>query len=146
MKVILLENIKALGNKYDVKNVKDGYARNFLFPKGLAKIAANIEIKELEAQKAAQQKKEQEAKKQLESLAKELAGREFCFTIKTGEKDEVFGSVTKEDIKKSVSASVSNDNIEVNLEKPIKKLGEHQVEINLGGGIKTNIKINVAAS
>ncbi len=175
MKVILLQNIKGLGNRYDVKNVKDGYARNFLFPKGFAKIATNKEVKELETQKAVQQKEKQEAKNQLELLAKKLAEQEFRFTIKTGEKGEVFGSISKEDIKKAVSTSISlpvgdlpkgyND-IEVNLEKPIKKLGEHQVEINLGGparhasraknaeagrqgeaggGIKTNIKVNVAA-
>jgi large subunit ribosomal protein L9 len=137
MRVILLQNISKLGNKYDVKRVADGYARNFLIPKGLVKVATEQTIKELKAQKAARSKEEQEIKNKLETLVKDLAHQEFRFTLKIGKKGEVFGSVTKDDIKERLLMT----NVEVNLERPIKKLGEHQVEINLGKGVKTTIKV-----
>jgi len=147
VKIVLLQNIKGLGNKYDIKNVADGYARNFLIPKGLAKIATEKTIKEIEIQKAAWQKQEQEIKNKLEILAKDLANREFKFALKTGKKGEVYGSVTKDDIKTRIYTDVNTDlhgyleNIEVSLEKPIKTLGEHQVEIDLSRGVKTKIKL-----
>ena len=147
MRIILLREIKGLGNKFDIKQVKDGYARNFLIPRGLAKIATEQVIKELETQKAAWQKEEQEIKNKLETLAKELSGQEFKFTLKTGKKGEVFGSVAKSDIKTRIYTDMKTDlhgyleNLEINLEKPIKKLGEHQVEVDLGGGVKTLIKV-----
>ncbi len=159
MRIILLQDIKGFGRKFDVKNVKDGYARNFLLPQNLAKIATERVIKELETQKAAWQKEEQEIKNKLETLAKEFSGQEFKFTLKTGKKGEVFGSVGKNDIKTLMAANIGTNfheylkDIEVNLERPIKKLGEHQVEIDLGkparlndisrsgGGVKTLIKV-----
>lgn len=152
MRIILLENIKGLGQKYDVKNVADGYARNFLIPKGLAKIATEEAIKELAAQKAAWEKKEQEIEAKLKTLAKDLAGQEFHFNLKTGKKGEVFGSVTKDDIKTRIHADLNADSrryfedIEINLEQPIKTLGEHRVEIDLGKGVKTNVKIIVESA
>lgn len=146
MKVILLQNIKSVGRKFEVRQVKDGYARNFLFPRGLAKIATDNTVKELETQKAAWQKEEQEIKNQLEALAQKLAGQEFRFQLKTGKKEEVFGSVNKEDIKKAVMAKISNGDIEIDLQRPIKKLGEHQVEINLGGAAKTTVKVIIEPS
>jgi len=149
MKVILLQDIKGLARKFDVKEIKDGYARNFLIPKGLVKIATEQTVKELETQKFAWSKEKQEIKNKLETLAKDLAGQEFKFALKTGKKGEVFGSVSKDDIKTRIYADIDADlrgyleDIEVNLERPIKKLGEHQVEINLGKGVKVNIKVSV---
>ncbi|MDP3015122.1 MAG: 50S ribosomal protein L9 [bacterium] len=140
MKIILLQDIKGFGKKFDVKNVANGYARNFLIPKGLAKIATDIAVKKLETQKAGQEKEEQEAKIELEKIAKNLENQELEFTVKTGEKGEVFGSVSKNDIKTRITANIDKD-VEVNLERPIKTLGEHQVEIDLGKGVK--IKVNV---
>lgn len=140
MKVIILKDIKGVGKKFDVKNVSDGYARNFLFPQGLAKIATEKTIENLEAQKEAALKEEEKIKDKLIALTKNLESKEFEFKVKTGEKGEVFGSVTKNDIEKSISAP---EDIEVFLDKPIKKLGEHRVEVNLGKGIKANLKIKV---
>lgn len=147
MQIILLQEIKGLGKKFDVKEVKSGYARNFLIPNGLAKIATKQAIKELESQKAVWEKEEQEIKNKLEILAKELSGQEFKFTLKTGKKEEVFGSVAKSDIKTRIYTDMKTDlhgyleNLEVNLKQPIKTLGEHQVEIDLGKGVKTSIKV-----
>ncbi len=150
MKVIFLKDIKGVGKKFDVKNVSDGYARNFLFPQGLAKIATEEAVKNLEAQKAAAAKEEEKNKSELIALAKNFESKEFEFKVKTGDKGEVFGSVAKSDIKTQIYADVKTDlhgydenNIEVELDRPIKKLGEHRVEVNLGKGIKANLKINV---
>ena len=148
MKVILLQNIKGIGKKYDIKEVKDGYAKNFLFPRKLAKIATEQSIKELAVKKEAYEKEEQEIKNKLEILAKDLAGREFNFTVKTGKKGEIFGSINKDDIKDKLMSAGDKSllaDVEINLERPIKTLGEHQVEINLGRGVKTNIKIQALA-
>jgi large subunit ribosomal protein L9 len=146
MKIILLENIKGVGRKFDVKEVKDGYAKNFLFPRGLAKIAAAQSIKELETKKAAYEKEEREIKNKMEVLAKDLAGREFSFTVKTGKKREIFGSINKGDIKdKLLEINALFTNAEVNLERPIKTLGEHRVDIDLSRGVKAKIKLQVLA-
>lgn len=147
MKVILLQDVKGLGNKYDIKNAADGYARNFLLPRKLARIATPDVIKELEVQKSIWQKQEEETKDKLEFSAKTLANQEFRFSVKTGDKGEVFGSVSKDDIKRAILALISNsqfpisNSVEVDLKRPIKKLGESQMEINLGKGIKTSIKV-----
>jgi large subunit ribosomal protein L9 len=148
MKVIILQDIKGIGKKFDIKEIKDGYARNFLIPRGLAKIATDSSIKELETKKSALEKREKELKLKLESLAKKLSEREFVFSLNVGKKGEVFGSITKEDLKTRIDADVNADlheyienNLEIKLEKPIKIIGEHQVEINLGKGIKTTIKL-----
>lgn len=140
MKVIFLKDIKGVGKKFDVKNVSDGYARNFLFPQNLAKATTEEVIKNIENQKKAAIKEEEETKNELIVLAKNLENKEFEFKVKTGDKGEVFGSVTKNDIEKSIAVS---GGIEILLDKPIKKLGEHQVEVNLGKGVRVSLKIKV---
>lgn len=138
MKIIFLQDVKGIGKKFDIKEIKDGYARNFLIPRGLAKIATDAAVKELETKKAMLEKQEKELKSKLESFAKDLSHREFVFSLNTGKKGEVFGSITKEDIKNRINENI---NMEVKLEKPIKTIGEYQVEINLGKGVKKTIKI-----
>lgn len=145
MKVILLADVKGLGKKFDVKTVKDGYARNFLIPKRLAKLADKKSLEELEFKKAIWEKEDRELRAKLEGIARFLALRTFRFVLKTGPKDAVFGSVTKDEVKKAVLAAIPADyqDIAVELERPIKTLGEHLVEIDLGKGVKTRIKISI---
>lgn len=144
MKLILLQDIKGLGKKFDVKDVKDGYARNFLLPQKLAKIATEAAIKELESQKNKQEQEEKEIKTKLEELAKNLEGKEFKFELKTGKKREVFGSLSEADIKKVLSEK--GIEAEILLEKPIKIIGEHQIKIDLGKGVKTTIKVIIESA
>ncbi|MBI5306617.1 50S ribosomal protein L9 [Candidatus Wolfebacteria bacterium] len=147
MKIILLEDIKKLGKKFDVKDVSDGYARNFLIPKKMAKIATDSEVKNLEIKKSANEKKEQEIKQKLDSAAKNLANKEFIFKVKSGNKGEIFEPVGKEAIKNKILEDFSElkkyGNLEINLSKSIKILGEHSIEINFGKGIKGKIKIRL---
>ncbi len=145
MKIILLQDIKGVGEKYDVKNVSDGYARNFLFPKGLAKIAVEEEVKKLEIQKAASEKQQQETEIVLDELAKKLLGKEFHFYPEVGKKGEVYDSVKKESVKKAILNSIADfkipeDEIEIILERPLRTLGEHEVKVKLGQKAKTTIK------
>ena len=137
MKVIILEDIKDFAKKYDIREVKNGYARNFLIPKKLAKLASQNALKELEIKKAEWEKKEEEVKNELRAVADELSKKEIIFELKTGKKDEVFGSVTKDDIKDKLSL----DEGEVKLDKPLKIFGEHKVEIDLSKGVKTKVKV-----
>ncbi len=164
MKVILLQDIKGLGKKFDTKEVKNGYARNFLIPRKLAKIATKEALKELEIKKAVWEKEEQKIKAKLEEIAENLAKQELIFKVKTGKKGEVFGSVNKDDIKTQMATNINPEgprpfrkkggaygagtnfyeylkDIEINLERPIKTLGEHQVEIDLSRGVKVMLKI-----
>ncbi len=148
MKLILLQDIKGVGKKFDVKEIKSGYARNFLLPRGLVKAATEQSIKELEIKKAAWGKEEKEIKGKLELLAKSLTESEFDFSVKTGKKGEVFGSVNKEDIKNKLYEYNGDfkkiSDFEIILERPLKTLGEHQLEINFGKGIKSKIKVTIA--
>lgn len=146
MKMILLQDIKGLGKKFDVKEVKDGYARNFLAPKGLAKIADEKSLKELELQKTSQGIKEKEIREKLEKLAKAISEKELRFKVKTGEKGEVFGSVNKEMIlaeigKNHLLAEELMENIEAELAKPFKTLGRHEVIVDLGKRIKVRAPV-----
>ncbi len=146
MKVILLQDINRVGKKLEIKNVSDGYARNYLIPKGLAKIATNKVVKDIQIKTVVEEKHKEEAKKELENFANTLDEKEFHFYQKVGDKKEVFGSVTKKDIEEIIIKKLPEKiygkiKIEVNLPKSLKTLGEHEVEINLGPGIKKKIKV-----
>lgn len=136
MKVILLQDIKGLGKKYDVKEIRDGYARNFLIPKKLAAIATPAMLQ----QKSQVEARERQLLEKYGELAKKLEKEKIKFSVKVGEKNEVFGSITKADIKKALEAKGFN-NIEIELTHPLKILGEHLVEANLGRGIRAKIKV-----
>jgi len=151
MKVILLQNIKGLGQKYDIKDVSDGYARNFLIPKKLAKFASPRDIEEIKKIKSAEELEKEKTIRELKSLAAKLNGAEIKFYPKIGKNREIYNSVTKENIKNSIFEKFMLDtnekilnNIEIELKKPIRAIGSHQIEVNLGFGIKT--KINVIVS
>lgn len=153
MRVILFQDIKGLGKKYDIKEVKSGYARNFLIAKGLAKFATKQAIGEIEAKKEILKKKKDELGTIFEKLAKELRDKEFHFYVEAGEKQEVFGSIKKEDIKKELKKYLNNDSlseelklqvvkkIKIDLNKSLKTLGIHPVEIELPENKKVNINV-----
>lgn len=138
MKVLLIQDIKGLGRKNEIKNVNDGYARNFLFPGKLAVLADDRALKmKLEAEK-----QEKTLVASYRSLAEKLGKQNLEFFMKTGDKNEVFGSVKKEDIRNSLlKLGLINKDAKILLPMPLKDLGEHKVEINFGKGISGVIKI-----
>lgn len=145
MKVILLEDIKGIGNKYDVKDVSDGYARNFLLPKKMVKPATPQALKELEQLKAQMGKEDAEFKKHLSELARKISDSYLEFQLKTDEKGSVFGSITKEMILRAMREHgwLGKERIDISLEHPIKEFGEHKVSVDLKKGIKAELKIIV---
>lgn len=134
----------------EVKEVKDGYARNFLLPRNLAKIATPENLKILSQQKADRERQKKELVEELKKAAIRLKEITLDFSLKVGESGQVFGSLNASEIKKALE-DLGFQNFELILEKPIKELGEHSVEINLGKPfgdaqgerIKAKIKIRV---
>src|SRR3989337_292812 len=102
MKVIILEKFKGLGNKWDIKDVKDGYARNFLLPKKMAQIATKEAVMSIKKQKEEIGQHRDELKDAAEKAAKKFSGKEFHFYPEIGENNEVFGSISKKDIKETI--------------------------------------------
>jgi large subunit ribosomal protein L9 len=142
MKIILRKNFDQLGKIGDVLTVKDGYARNFLIPRGIAYIATEGNLKALEAEKKAYLKKLQKEQKDAENLAAELEKLQITIPVKVGEDDKLFGSVTSNMIADEVIAKgVNIDKRAIQLSEPIKQLGIHEVPIKLHPNVTANIKV-----
>ncbi len=139
MKVLFLENVKKVGRKSEVKEVNDGYGRNFLIPEKLA-IAATAEVLSKKKDAEKHQSAELEHLKKLKiTLEKEV----FIFQVKTGRYNSVFSSISKEDVARKLNTEKRFKVEKVILERPIKTLGEHLVDINLGQGVMAKIKIKI---
>lgn len=143
MKVVLLQDLVNLGKKFDIKEVSDGYARNFLLPKQLAKIATSAAVKDLTVRKEAREKERQEKIKELNKTASEIKDLTLEFKLRGGKKGEVFSSISKSEIKKSLEEKGFR-NLEVDLVHPLRVPGKHEVIIKLGEGIKANLKIVIS--
>ncbi len=145
MKVIFTEDIRNVGKKYDVKDVADGYARNFLFPNKLAEPASPAAFKKLEAMKADFRKNEEEYRKHAEEIIRKMSERSPEFFLKTDESGAVFGSVNKEMILKALrdAGLVTKERVEIELDRPIKEIGEHKIALRFKNGITGELKIIV---
>lgn len=144
MRIILLQDVENLGKKYEIRNVKPGYARNLLFPKNLAKPATKEALKWLETQKEIEGKKSEEELKNTQDLASNLDGQEFTFPVKIGEESQLFESITVQKIwekLKELNFEVKKTQIE--LKEPIKELGEFPVKIKFAHNLEVEIKIIV---
>ena len=144
-KVILQEDIEKLGHRGDVVTVKPGYARNFLLPKKLAIEATTGNMKALERIRGALAKKTATELDAAQKQAGSLNGVELKFTRKTGENDQLFGSVTSGDIADALEAQgFKIDKRQVHLHDPIKALGESPVKIKVFREISAEVKVTVA--
>ena len=147
MKIILNENIDSLGEIGDIISVKKGYARNYLFPKGLAQLATETTIQSTQKLIELREKKDAINRSNLEALANKLDKLTLKFELQAGEDDKLFGSITTQMISDKLSeGGFTVDKKEINLEEPIKSLGNHKIEINLGYELETKIKIKVSAA
>jgi large subunit ribosomal protein L9 len=148
MKVILLEDVRNIGKRYNVKDVADGYARNFLFPNKLAEPATPVALKRLDAMKAAHEKDEKELIAHLQQIAQKLNETKLEFELKVDKTGAVFGSVNKESILKALREHdfITKERVDIDLDRPIKELGEHTVHVDLKKGVTTELKINVVSS
>jgi len=144
MEVILRKDIPKLGKAGDIVKVKDGYARNYLIPKGLAILANQKTIRALENQRKIILAKAERERKKLESLAEKLEGISITVYRKIIEEDRIFGSVSSIDIVNMLKEQgIKVDKNQVILDEPIKKLGIFEVPIKLSSDKVVNIKVEV---
>lgn len=144
MKVILQKDIPNLGDAGDVKEVADGYARNFLLPKKMVIVSSEAGSRVIEHQQKLIKLKKDKRRKVSEQAAAGLAGKELHIQVQTGEEGKLFGSVTSIDIaRKLKDEGFEIDKRKINLENPIKELGEYEVAIKLEEGITAAIKVFV---
>jgi len=144
MEVILKEDVAKLGTRGEVVNVAEGYGRNYLLPKKLAVQATKANKAVIEQMKASSVRKVAKEKGDAELLAKQFEGVSLQFTRKSGEHDTLFGSVTSADIAHELEAhGFQLDRRKIELDQPIKALGEFSVPIKLHKEVTVQIKVAV---
>jgi large subunit ribosomal protein L9 len=144
MKVIFLQDVKGQGKKGEVKDVSEGYARNFLLPRGLAKEASQGNLKTLEVQKQSEERRKQQEKQEAEALGKQLDAMTVVIRAKAGEGGRLFGAITS----KQVSEALAKEGIEVDkrkieLDEPIRTLGVTKVPIKLHPQVRATLSVQV---
>ena len=144
MEVIFIKDLKNQGKKGQIKNVKDGYAENFLIKKGYAVMKTKENLAKLEHEQKNKAALDAENKKNAESLKKELDKLIIEFKVKTGEGDKVFGSISLKQIKDELQKNnFKIDKSQIEILSPIASLGFHNVDIKLYPGIIATIKVHV---
>ena len=144
MEVILREDVDKVGARGSVVKVADGYARNFLLPKRLAVPATDSNKKIVEQEREAYLRREAKATSEAQDLGKMLANVTLTFHQRVGENNQLFGSVTAKDIADALEAQKFHiERRKVQLEEPIRTLGEHQVTLRLHRDVSTPIKVVV---
>jgi large subunit ribosomal protein L9 len=145
MKIILQKTVERLGDPGDVADVADGYARNFLIPRGLAVRAEKGAVRHAESLKRAHQARTTAQKGELETVAARLVETPLVVTARAGEEGRLFGSITAADIVEALSAQagVSVDRRDVHLDEPIRSVGTHEVTVHLHAELDPVITIDV---
>jgi large subunit ribosomal protein L9 len=145
MEVILREDIEKLGTRGQVVKVAPGYARNFLLPKRMAVAATEANKKIVEQERQAHLRKEAKVQGEAQDLAKIMTGATVRIAQKAGENDQLFGSVTSKDIAEALAAQNYNiDRRRIQLEEPIRQLGEYKVTVRLHKDVPVEITVVVA--
>ena len=147
MKVILANDVEKLGQKGDVVTVADGYARNYLVPKGLALMATKGSLRQAEMMTRARREKEQRDKEAAATRVASLGASPVYISARAGEEGRLFGSVTKSDVARAIEEQLGEavDRHLVRLEDPIRSLGTHQVEIHLHEEVNALVTVEVIA-
>ena len=145
MKVILLKDVKKLGKVGDVIEASDGYARNYLFPRGLAKEGTSGNIKERDKKKAAEDKRKDEEKEEAKQLANKIGELTVKVVTKGGEGGRLFGSVTSKDIADQLEEQhkISIDKKKIQLDGSLKEVGLFNINIKLYPEIVASLKVEV---
>lgn len=145
MKVVLRQDVENLGEKGSVKNVADGYARNYLIPKGLAVVATPGELKVVASNEAVKQRKIARQEQELQGLADRISGTRLEFEARAGSNGRLFGSITNGDIADKLSTVVKSeiDRRKIIIDEPIRTVGEHPVTVNLVGKLRPQVTVVV---
>jgi large subunit ribosomal protein L9 len=144
MKVILKHDVKGLGREGDSKDVKDGYARNYLLPTGAAMIADKGAIANWERHREQREERDRAILSQAEATAERLRELRLEAPVKAGEKGRLFGAVTNREIAHLIAEQgIEIDRHAIHLREPIKTVGEHRVEVRLMPGVDAHVVVNV---
>jgi len=142
VKVILTQTIDRLGKIGDIVNVKDGYARNYLLPKNVAKEATPGNIKILDSLKKKQVLEDEKILNEAKALAQMIAALSITINAKSGEEEKLFGAVTTEMISSALKAEkIAVDKKDIVLDEPIKKLGVYQVGVKIHPEVKASLRV-----
>jgi len=142
MKIILTQDFSKLGRRGDIVMVKDGYARNYLIPQGIAREATPQAIKEVELRKKIEQEKQRKHIEKLRKLGEELSRLSITVSVRTGEEEKLYGAVTNIDIAKALrNEGYEVDKAAILLEEPIKELGVYHIPIRLHPDIIAKVKV-----
>ena len=148
MKVIFLRDVSNVAKAGEIKEVADGYGRNFLIPRKLATLMSNSPVvSNIEAQLRTRARNEEQLKGELTELAEQLDGKEVSLKAQVGAKDRLYGSITSADIAAELesTAGVTIDKKKIELAEPIRQLGTHEVIIRLAQDITPRIKVTITA-
>ena len=144
MEVILREDVDKLGRRGDVVKVAEGYGRNFLLPRGLAMAVSDANKAMIAKERKAHELRAAKEKAEFESVAQRVASLRFIAPRKVGEHNVLYGSVTSGDIAEFLKAKgIEIDKRKVQLDEPIKKLGEHEVSVKLHPEVSANLRVLV---
>ena len=144
MEVILREDVKSLGKAGALVRVKPGYARNYLLPRGLAYEATEGNKKRLEAESKARETRAAHDRTEAQDMADKLSAVEITISAKAGEGDRLFGSITTQDIADELAkAGHPVDRRKIELEHPIKQLGEHAVPVRLHSDVHATVRVTI---
>lgn len=147
MRIILREDMQNLGKSGDVVTVRDGYGRNYLLPQGLASLATERNVKQIEHQKKVIATRTAKLQKDAQSVADRVNGLDVKISRQAGEGGKLFGSISTRDIEEAVGKlGVKLDRKKIVIDQPIKTTGEYSVDVKLGQGVVGKIKLNVQAS
>lgn len=146
MEVILKEDITNVGKMGEVVRVRDGYARNYLLPRGLVLVANKKNLKGFEHQKQVVQSQKARVVNHAQALAEKLSQVSLVIQVKAGEEGKLFGSVTTIDIEKALKAKgIEIERRKIHLSEPIKVVGDYQVPVRFTSEVQANVQVSVIA-
>jgi large subunit ribosomal protein L9 len=145
VKVILIQDVKNLGKKGEIKEVSDGYARNYLIPQGFAQEATPARLKESEEQKQRQERKKGKEESQARLIKEQIDGKTVSIKVRTGGGEKLFGAVTSREVAEILNQEfgVQIDKKKIEMGEPIKHLGKYPVHIKIYPGIHAKLQVSV---
>jgi large subunit ribosomal protein L9 len=144
MKVILKRDVKGLGREGDMKEVKDGYARNFLLPTGAVAIADKGAVANWERHRDQREERDRHVRADAEALAERLSALTLTIPVKAGERGRLFGAVTSHQVADAIHREgIELDRHALHLREPIKALGDYRIDVRLMPGVEATVSISV---